>query len=439
MSKSRETPDIDFKKIIDVSKAKFPPIAKDIFAMSNNGGGYIIVGVGETEKGSLNKEGLPEDFHIDQADLQEKFNAYCKSPISLGYREFHHQVNGNLRKFAVIHAPPVGKILTPSSEGVVMNETKKKVVFSVGDVFIRRGTQSIKASPEEIELIREMCDRVDYEISLTSGNPDRINEVIYSNLFKVKKIPDRVFRAEIETKEIPFIVGVRVAFITHGDYVYSFSDPSSNNLKEYIVQETVMDVPINELISSSNNNNKLIWLLHATLGWVGRTKGMYYDWKKKRLFYPITDGSDARCESWPGLSKNTTRQVAAMMYVNQLGMKVGLHGAVSIHFTMVGDQLYLRILPTYIVTKDGKNILGGEGIGAFITHISHDDYNKAVLRNMLFFVAKLELSDGPIRFPTGILDIDHEPVNMKVGVGIKSDRPVLDSILTTPPDDGDTE
>jgi hypothetical protein len=198
-----------------------------------------------------------------------------------------------------------------------------------------------------------------------------------------------------------------------------------------------MDVPIDELSSDPYGKNVMIWLLNSTLGWVGRTRGMYYDKRKKRLFYPIRDGSDSRDEDWRGLSKKTRRQVAVMMYVTQLGMRVGLHGAVSIHFTTIGDQLYLRFLPTYVVTTDGKKILGGEKVGAFVTHISHDDYNKAVLRNMLFFVAKLGLSEGPINFPTGTLEIEHESMTMQIDFGIKSDRPVLDSILTTPPGSGD--
>src|SRR5438128_6060428 len=85
MSKRRESPELDFKLTLDMSRYRFPEVAKDIFAMANYGGGYILVGFREKKTGGFDPVGLPAEFHIDQADLQQKFNAYSSDPLAIGY------------------------------------------------------------------------------------------------------------------------------------------------------------------------------------------------------------------------------------------------------------------------------------------------------------------------------------------------------------------
>jgi hypothetical protein len=82
LSQRRETAELDFKLTLDIRKGSdFAKIAKDIFAMSNYGGGYLIFGFKELKSGRFDPVGLPKDFHVDQATLQEKFNSYSKLSI----------------------------------------------------------------------------------------------------------------------------------------------------------------------------------------------------------------------------------------------------------------------------------------------------------------------------------------------------------------------
>jgi hypothetical protein len=117
IDQNNESAYVDFKEVIDISKeGPFAKIAKDIFAFSNYGGGFILIGFKERKsKNQVNEEvaerptrtllevGLPEGFHIDQASLQEKFNAYSNSPIEIRYREFWRKIDGTQRKFAAIY------------------------------------------------------------------------------------------------------------------------------------------------------------------------------------------------------------------------------------------------------------------------------------------------------------------------------------------------
>src|SRR2546422_3399312 len=117
MSKRRESSDLDFKLTIDISRHRFPEVVKDIFAMANNGGGYLLIGFKESDSGALEPVGLPPEFHIDQATIQQNFNAYCPDPLDIGYREFDFTIENMPRKFALVRIAPSRTTLAPKVDG----------------------------------------------------------------------------------------------------------------------------------------------------------------------------------------------------------------------------------------------------------------------------------------------------------------------------------
>lgn len=50
--------------------------------------------------------GVPDDYSVDQAILQEKFNSYSNFPIEIGYIEFVKRLDGENKRFAAIYIPP---------------------------------------------------------------------------------------------------------------------------------------------------------------------------------------------------------------------------------------------------------------------------------------------------------------------------------------------
>jgi hypothetical protein len=190
VERDREEPFIDFKENLSVARdAPFEKIAKDIFAFSNYGGGFLLIGfkqrprrpkTNETEK-EENKEdtrtflpvGLSNSFYVDQADLQVKFNAYSNAPIELGYREFFRNINGSTKKFAAIYIPPSTCLLKPVKAGrYVDKKGKERTAFKIGAILFRRGTQSIVASAEEVTWIQGRVEKEGYRLSVLSGYPD---------------------------------------------------------------------------------------------------------------------------------------------------------------------------------------------------------------------------------------------------------------------------
>lgn len=71
LSMNMEREDLDFKEIIDFSVPKTEPgLAKDMMAMANTKGGYIVIGV----TNQFERKGLPDAFHIDEVDLNNRTN-----------------------------------------------------------------------------------------------------------------------------------------------------------------------------------------------------------------------------------------------------------------------------------------------------------------------------------------------------------------------------
>jgi len=170
IDKDREEPYLDFKETLDIRKtSSFAKIAKDFFAFSNYGGGFILIGFKEKAKMENPPEdkkvnflplGLPADYHIDQSDLQPKFNSYSNVPIEIGYREFLKNIGGTEKKFAAIYVPASTCVLTPIKDGVYVDEKgKTKRAFETGSVMIRRGTQSLPATDEEEAWIKKKVFR----------------------------------------------------------------------------------------------------------------------------------------------------------------------------------------------------------------------------------------------------------------------------------------
>ena len=79
---------VDFKETLDYSaraKQARVRLAKDILAMTNTpGGGYIVLGVRD---GDCEPVGLPLDYGLDQATIQEKFAPYANSKIGIHYAQ----------------------------------------------------------------------------------------------------------------------------------------------------------------------------------------------------------------------------------------------------------------------------------------------------------------------------------------------------------------
>ncbi len=268
MAQKKECPYLDFKYTIHIGKnSNFPEIAKDIFAFSNYGGGWILVGWKEEKKNQYVPEGLPDDYEVDQATLQEKFNSYSNIPTQIDYREFTMNIDGKVKRFAAIYIPPSYDILTPVKDGIYKKGEKERVVFRKGDVFYRRGTQSIPPSEKELEIIKKRLEKENYRISVLSGEPDEVDETIYSNLFPVIKLPEYVYSGkkveEYSDESIKNLLQQEgifpwffFKFKEWNKRIITFEDlnDAGNIYREVVEEDTITKEPIDLWLEDPNKN-----------------------------------------------------------------------------------------------------------------------------------------------------------------------------------------
>ena len=447
MARNTECPCLDFKYTIHVDKGSdFPEIAKDIFAFSNYGGGWILVGWKEEKPNQYIPEGLPEDYEVDQATLQEKFNSYSNIPIQIEYKEFTKNIAGVTRRFAAVYIPPSYDILKPVKDGVYKKRRKERVVFRKGDIFYRRGTQSIPPSEKELEIIRKRLEKENYRISVLSGEPDEIEEDIYSNLFPVKKLPDFVYMGVEKGYDN---ISIKVLLKQEGvfpDFFFKFKKwkkkivtfedlyDEGNPYRKLVKPETIVRESIKSWLGDPDKNRIIVELLNRELKHYAIGKGMFYFKQKDKLYYSTY--VNRRRERWRSRYSESTRTVAAKMYAEQLKRDIYWHAAFFSNFIQLeSGKFYLRILPTFVLTEDGKHAIKGFKEGTVITRLSYNKYNDSFLNTILFWV--YQLGEGNDITIGDYLVISSDALKLKSPMGIIFDIPSSEFRLTIGEDESD--
>jgi hypothetical protein len=428
LSQKRETSEIDFKLIIDVGKnADFCKMVKDIFAMSNYGGGYLVIGFQETPTGRYEPVGLPENYHIDSATIQEKFNAYSNEPLSLDYSELEKEIGAEKRKFAILYVPPSPVILKPIKYATYFDDKtrKEKKLFSRDEIFIRRGTQSVHASLNEIKYIENRAKQTEYKISILSGEPDVVNENLYGNFFPVIKKPDYVFEAEVsnnihfryfETRQKPYVSP------KFSGKLYSFCDLSGEPFGKFLKQGSQRKKPLDDWLQCYNTKNILIQLFNTELRYSALENKMKFAGKNKNIFFYPTMEKE-RYEAWEGRFRKASKRVAFKTFIPETGETIFAHDAAHIHFQFIGEQLFLIILPKIVTTTDGCNITSGPDEGPIKTHLAYDKFNDGYLNLILFWKSRFKKVGEKLLTLHDRIFISEEPTSLTLDFGIRHDRP----------------
>jgi hypothetical protein len=434
MSKKKECPYLDYKLKIDVGKnSNFPEVAKDIFAFSNYGGGWILIGWKEYKSSQYGPVGVPEDYNVDQATLQEKFNSYSNYKLELGYYEFTGIIKGETKRFAAIFVPPSFEILKPIKDGKYIKGKKEKTVFKKDEVFYRRGSQSIHPSGHELDIMRKRLEKEKYRLSVLSGEPDEIEETIYSNLFPVTKLPENVFTG---IKKDYDDISIKVLLKQEGvfpEFYFKFKEWSgeivtfenlqnkNNPYRKLVETDSIKKEPLISWIENEDKNRIIVELLNRELTHYAMNMGMFHFDEQKKLYYPLFE-EERRRERWKGRYRKYTRTVGSRMWAEQLKRFIYWHAAFIPRFIQLGSyEFYLRIYPTFVLTGNGKYAIKGFREGTVITRLSYNKYNSSYLNTILFWIH--QLGKGKNIEIGNYLEILSEPMKIEMPVGILHDIP----------------
>lgn len=437
----KETPFLDYKRIINIEKnSDFPKFVKDALAFANYGGGFILLGMEENKhldpevKGKFLPIGLPTKFHLEPATLQQKLDSYTNTILEAHYDEFYQTVDREKRRFGLIYIKPSHELAMPIKDGVYKydNNPKQFSAFRKGTIFIRRGTQSIPASPYEIDWINQRIEDENYNLSIISGEPDKVDETLYSNLFEVKKFPEKVYLGNPKffnindisdelKKHMIYPINLIVFRENKLISLQNLTDPT-NPYSTLVDASTVSIEKTSQWMWDKDKRNIIVALLNKEIVGCGIKRGMWFNRKTKKLFFSSSDRK--RTMSWPAKFRAANRTVANPIYASQIKTQVVLHPAIKTSFEEINKKFYLEINPTFIITIDGRRVISGLREGTIITKLSYNKYNDAHLNNILFWSNKLGNGDD-----IHILEdfvISSEPVQTKVKYGISWDIPTTE-------------
>jgi hypothetical protein len=147
IKKGVETPELDYKDDIDLSRDKKEEkarLAKDVIAMANSGGGFIIGGVKQTSEGFL-PEGMSE-FTLqafDSTALNDFIKNYCDPPIN------------TQTKIITVDGRTFGFVIVPEFSQAPHIVTKNySEVLSEGDLLVRSSSNnSVRAGAHDLRLL----------------------------------------------------------------------------------------------------------------------------------------------------------------------------------------------------------------------------------------------------------------------------------------------
>lgn len=142
----RENDAWDYKEKINISnKDAFAGFAKDLLAFSNYGGGYLFLGIRNSD---LELVGITKV--IDPASLGDIVEKRLGFPIPIKVFYFNHKTNKREIKLGILYIPPSVKVLVPKKD---YHGSNGKLLIQDGSIYYRRNTRSIRATSEDIDAI----------------------------------------------------------------------------------------------------------------------------------------------------------------------------------------------------------------------------------------------------------------------------------------------
>ncbi|MCA1054514.1 ATP-binding protein [Rossellomorea aquimaris] len=138
-----ETDYVDFKS----DWIEFSKLAKHVLAISNSGGGCIIIGVMQYDDGSVELKGLSDEAFLDKADVDNKLQHLL--PKYLRYRTedfiFTKDIHPllNTKRFQVL-------IIDYDPRYVPYTSIVNRGELRYGAIYVRQGTKTIEANNEKL-------------------------------------------------------------------------------------------------------------------------------------------------------------------------------------------------------------------------------------------------------------------------------------------------
>jgi len=190
----REDDACDYKREIKFSdKEAFAKFLKHVLAISNFGGGYLLLGVSD------DRRILGIEKETDQANLGDKVEADLGFPIDLQLYYFTHQVDESSVRLGLVFIPPSTEILLSVKDLPSANDP----IVRKGDVYYRRNTRSRKATAEDYKsLLKRISQKQASNTTVIENEASALGRISKHEAIKIAKVLQNRF--EINAAELGF-------------------------------------------------------------------------------------------------------------------------------------------------------------------------------------------------------------------------------------------
>jgi hypothetical protein len=457
-----ESDDLDYKESFDDSTGMWMELAKDVYAMSNFGGGYLVIGV---QDGSFKPVGLDPAFHKDAQEWIERVGKWATGRVKVTYFEYQTNIGNQQRKFPIIYVHgSIGSLVVPKVEGRYLDKRGvQQVAFRPGVIYTRKTASSAPATGDDFwglfwALLRRTAEATGSQgtplevLSALSKKtePDATQEKLWFNLFPVTEIPDFVYFASTDLRyprDIYNAIDSKLnatgghvdvpAFILTDRRIFSFSPFDSGNPLTICSKGDAERVSIETWMSDESKRQRLVMLLNFNLRNLCRKKGFYHDVKHDR-YYKRYFGGPVPTITWKPYKKTRERQLVYLRFGTHGQLLYYEHFAGRLRFVMLGKGLYLLVEPIRVLTLDGQNPLDQSRNVRILTKESFHYHNNNYLYDMKLWLRilagnsqEVHLGDRPNNITVSVL-----PINSTANFGILEDQytseDFLDSLKSEP-------
>jgi len=201
--------------------------------------------------------------------------------------------------------------------------------------------------------------------------------------------------------------------------------------------ESVRMEELSAWLADDDKQRVIIQLLNKELAFLAKRLGLRQETRKTKFmklkwlpkfYYPCY--RDNRIETWkPRFRKSSDLVVAQRMWAQQLKRFIYWHVAVKAKFMYLGQRLFLRLVPTLVITDNGRDVITE---GTIITRLIYNRYNSSYFNSLLFWISRFAEEKENIGLAGGKILVSAKPAESRVNAGILFDRPTAELVEENP-------
>lgn len=293
------------------------------------------------------------------------------------------------------------------------------------------------------------------------GNPDATDEILPCNLLPVLSAPEFIWVAPLE-KGVPSdkaeikehiheqlnALGEPIyspAFALNSGNVVSFHDLSAEEgpFSTAVLAGNTRRVPITSYLTTPDTQRLFVSLLNMHIGrhCYGPRVGLVTapDDTRRRYFFPVEQDAKDKQFKWRRTARPRT---VAKHYRDREGRIVFCrHLAAELPIVRLGARLFLKIMPTWLFTTDGRanTLMKGRRVGVLAMRWLARERNVQILYHTRFWAYVLSQGRSVINVRAGDQPflIDTQPAFIRLDFGLQQDHLNLERMVQQVADDFD--